>query len=244
MKLKKTLSTGKYTDYEEDEIYENNILYQTAHDEGRIVNGVFEYFITDHLGNMRVAFKDSAGVAKVTQENHTGAWGEELPTLSYQNTPKTNNFTYSTYEKENDFGIGVFDAHARVYDPIVPRFWQIDPLAEKFVEYSPFNFALNNPIKFADPDGAYPIIINVRSFAPFESFGFNNWLGDHRGFTTSSRVTSRLRQETTYETTTSEYSTKAFGSVSTAIVNPLFPSSGSLVAKSEASCNCPSGKGK
>jgi YD repeat-containing protein len=58
-KLKKTLSTGQVTDYEEDEIYENGILYQTAHDEGRIVGSTFEYNIVDHLGNLRVSFKDS-----------------------------------------------------------------------------------------------------------------------------------------------------------------------------------------
>jgi RHS repeat-associated protein len=155
MKLKKTLSTGKVTDYEEDEIYENNVLYQTSHDEGRIVNGVYEFDIKDHLGNTRVSFKDNNGTAQITQANHTGAWGETLPTLSYQNTPKINNFTYSTYEKENDFGIGVFDAHARVYDPTVPRFWSIDPLAELSRRFSPYVYAYDNPTRFIDPDGMY-----------------------------------------------------------------------------------------
>jgi len=73
--------------------------------------------------------------------------------LSYANTPKVNNFTLSTYEKENDFGIGVFDAHARVFDPIVPRFWQIDPLSELSKRFSPFAFSMNNPLRFIDPDG-------------------------------------------------------------------------------------------
>jgi RHS repeat-associated protein len=153
VKLKKILSTGKVTDYEEDEIYENNVLYQTSHDEGRIVNGVFEFDIKDHLGNTRVSFKDNNGTAQMTQANHTGAWGEILPTLSYINTPKVNNFTYSTYEKEDDFGIGVFDAHARVYDPTVPRFWSIDEMAEKNQQFSPYSYAANNPILYTDPDG-------------------------------------------------------------------------------------------
>jgi RHS repeat-associated protein len=152
-KLKKTLSTGKYTDYEEDEIYENNVLYQITHDEGRIISGVYEYNITDHLGNLRVAFKDSSGIAKITQVNHVGAWGETLESLTYTNTPKVNNFTVSAYEKENDFGINVFDARARVYDAIAPRFWQQDIKSEKWSSYSPYNFAANNPLRLIDPDG-------------------------------------------------------------------------------------------
>lgn len=152
-KLKKTLSTGKVTDYEEDEIYEDGILYQTSHDEGRIVDGIYEYNITDHLGNNRISFRDFGGVAQITQVNHVGAYGEPLPSLNSVNTPKINNFTYSTYEKENDFGIGVFDAHARIFDPIAPHFWQIDPLSELSRRFSPTAYANNNPLRFIDPDG-------------------------------------------------------------------------------------------
>jgi RHS repeat-associated protein len=152
-KLKKTLSTGKVTDYEEDDIYEDGILYQTSHDEGRIVDGIYEYNITDHLGNTRISFRDKGGIAEVTQVNHVGAWGEPLPSLSLVNTSKINNFTYSTYEKENDFGINVFDAHARMYDAITPRFWQSDVMSEKWNMVSPISYSLNNPIRYSDPYG-------------------------------------------------------------------------------------------
>ena len=48
-KLKKIVSGGEVTDYEEDDIYVNNVLYQTSHDEGRInAQGQYEYNITDH----------------------------------------------------------------------------------------------------------------------------------------------------------------------------------------------------
>ena len=58
-KLKKIVSGGETTDYEEDDIYVNGKLYQTSHDEGRIVEGVYEYNITDQNNDLRVAFKDS-----------------------------------------------------------------------------------------------------------------------------------------------------------------------------------------
>ena len=151
-KLRKTLSTGKVTDYEEDEIFENNVLYQTSHDEGRIVNGEYQYHITDHLGNLRVAFRDSLGIAKAVQYENRGAWGESLEGINYSKANR-NKFNYSTYEEENDFGLGVFDAYARVYDPIAPHFWHIDPLAELSRRFSPYTYANDNPIRFIDPDG-------------------------------------------------------------------------------------------
>ncbi|WP_052354135.1 hypothetical protein [Flectobacillus major] len=65
-KLKETIGSD-ITDYSANKIYKNNTLYQISHDEGRIVNSEYEYNITDHLGNLRVAFRDSLGVAKITQ---------------------------------------------------------------------------------------------------------------------------------------------------------------------------------
>lgn len=41
----------------------------------------------------------------------------------------------------------------RYYDAAVGRFLQVDPHASKYPSVSPFNYALNNPLKFIDPDG-------------------------------------------------------------------------------------------
>ena len=74
-KLKKIDSNGETTDYEEDDIYVNGGLYQTSHDEGRIVKGVYEYSITDHNNDLRVAFRDSLGIAVPTQSIFYDSWG-------------------------------------------------------------------------------------------------------------------------------------------------------------------------
>jgi RHS repeat-associated protein len=159
-KLKETIGTN-VTDYNGNTIYKNGALYQISHDEGRIINGEYEYNIKDHLGNLRVAFRDSLGIAKITQANSYGVFGENLPTLSYLKASwKEDNFRYTG--KENLAETGYTDFRARLYDNLVPRFISIDGKSEKWNTISPFCYVLNNPVSFIDIDGKD---VGIRSFA-------------------------------------------------------------------------------
>lgn len=58
--------------------------------------------------------------------------------------------------KEFDAETGNYYYGARYYDPKWSIFISVDPLAEKFPSYSTYNYTLNNPIRFIDPDGRAP----------------------------------------------------------------------------------------
>lgn len=99
-------------------------------------------------------------------------------------------------------GIELYDFGARNYDPQVGRWWSGDPKADKLVQWSPYNYCLNNPLKFVDPDGEYPYPVTVRAFAPTGAFSGAKGMGfgdDKRGYSANSNASSRISQTYTVD---------------------------------------------
>lgn len=71
-------------------------------------------------------------------------------------------YGFNGKETENDVkGIGnEQDYGMRIYDPRLGRFLSVDPLATKFPELTPFQFASNTPIRAIDLDGLEAAILS------------------------------------------------------------------------------------
>ena len=152
--------------------YLNGILEAFPHGHGRVVNlnGTsqssfrYEYNLTDHLGNVRIVFSDldndgrieqtnSTTTNEVLQENHYYPFGMNFGG-SWAGVAGGNRYRYNGKEFNED--LGLYDYGARWYDPAIARWTSVDPLAEKMVSWSSYNYVFGNPISLVDPDGRKP----------------------------------------------------------------------------------------
>ena len=118
---------------------------------------VYKYTLKDHLGNTRVTYSDKnndglVGVSDIEQVNHYYAFGLNMEG-SWNGADGAFKNQYNGKEWNDDFGLGWNDYGARFYDAAVGRWNAVDPLAEIYLRHNPYNYTMNNPIRFIDPDG-------------------------------------------------------------------------------------------
>jgi len=186
-----TLQGGVSTtrDYLGNLEYIDGTLESIHHSEGRVSfdNGqsLYEYNLTDHLGNLRLSFADRNGdgdvditsdpaTNEVLQEHHYYPFGMALEGDWVNNPVKGNNYRYNGKELNEDFGLGWYDYGARWYDASIGRWKAVDPLAEEAPDWTPYRYSYNNPILFIDPNGTFesPLYDTEGNFLGTDSEGF------------------------------------------------------------------------
>ena len=162
--------------------YKGSMLQFFPHAEGYVnvvdnhgvnsYNYVFNY--TDHLGNIRLSYgvdPDTQSI-KILEENHYYAFGlkhtnynsdkllyqkgtsggvvlkGELPTIEafYK-------YKFQGQELQDELQLFWYAFKWRNYNPEIARFMSIDPLTEEYEDYTPYQFASNQPVHAQEVEG-------------------------------------------------------------------------------------------
>jgi RHS repeat-associated protein len=116
---------------------------------------VYAYLSNEEVTPLDVFFDDfSVELVKgpVIQQTDYDPFGLVTDESIRENSVQ-NDFLYNGKELQKDFDLNWYDYGARMYDAALGRWHVIDPMAEKYSEWSPYNYVTNNPIRFVDPDG-------------------------------------------------------------------------------------------
>jgi RHS repeat-associated protein len=164
-----------YVDWMEQHLYGSSRLgawkygKATPGTPGSVVNdtmmvGSVNYDLPNHLGNVLVTISDKKiGVsgngttndyykANVIAANDYYPFGLDMPGRNYGQSGR---FGFNGKERDNDIqSLAVYDYGFRIYNPAIGRFLSVDPLAESYPWYTPYQFAGNKPIWAVDLDGA------------------------------------------------------------------------------------------
>jgi len=112
----------------------------------------FEYYVKDHLGNVRVVFNDKGDIL---QKNDYYSFGLEIDRNSPIQPQNARNGInrYSFQGQERQIGSDYVQFKWRLSDPLTGRFLSVDPLGENFQFNSTYAFAENRVINGIELEG-------------------------------------------------------------------------------------------
>ena len=97
----------------------------------------------------------SVDSSEIKEENNYYPFGLKHKGFNNVITGRDHKYGFGGKEEQDELGLEWHDFHARNYDASLGRWMNIDPLADDTdnYSYSTYNYAINNPVYFNDPDG-------------------------------------------------------------------------------------------
>ena len=121
------------------------------------------YFITDHLGSVRVVLNAEGEVVERNDYYPFGKrWNDGSSPLA------SNRHRYNGKEEQAFLGLPYTDYGARQYDPDAGIWHGMDKLSEKYYPVSPYAFCGNNPLVFIDLDGRDSVYVFDQPTRPLD----------------------------------------------------------------------------
>ena len=111
------------------------------------------------------------------KETSETPFGMTMPGRSYNAHTSRHGFT--EHEKESDLAEGIYTTEYRLYDTRVARWLSVDPLFEKYVSMSPYNYCMLNPVILVDPDGEDVVICDGEEHFLYEPQTSNLYDGNN-----------------------------------------------------------------
>jgi len=165
------------TDYSGMFIYKDGHIDHVITSEGRMkraTSGIYtaDYFLKDHLGNVRVVYSTTSGLSQMTDYY---PFGLEIPVSGTSD----NQIKYNSKELQTEAKLNWYDYGARMYDPTLGRFHTQDAYAEKYYPLTPYQYGANNPINVIDINGdSTYLVIYGAGYLNYQYQGQSHDVGD------------------------------------------------------------------
>ncbi len=167
-------------DYCGNYIYQNGNISMITTPAGYISGSMRYYYLKDYQGNNSVVLNQNGVVQQI---NHYYPYGSLMGEgFNASSQP----YRYGGKELVTLEGLNLSDFGARWLDSPSGTFTTMDPLCEKYTQYSPYLYCAGNPLKYVDPDGQQILV------TPYPLFGTSSTIliSNNHPITTVNRISN------------------------------------------------------